>query len=197
MLPIKISQFGIFFSLKFGEFESFLPLENLCIGQNHIFQVEFWWKFTSRRTVGWSPLSHCGTWNWRVRAEYMYTLHWWFSKSKNQFSPLIEGSKKSQNQLWPLIRVPKNYKVLGQKTYLKPLVLYENCQLFKTFQNLEPDGPLILKILKNWNYRFWDFEDFQNTGTRDSLISKCFETGNWMLLRNPGNQTTLVFINVW
>jgi hypothetical protein len=31
-----------FFSLKFGEFESFLPLENLCIGQNHIFQVEFW-----------------------------------------------------------------------------------------------------------------------------------------------------------
>jgi hypothetical protein len=38
-----------FFSSKSGEFRSFFPWKIFCIGQNHIFQVEIWWKFVSKR----------------------------------------------------------------------------------------------------------------------------------------------------
>jgi hypothetical protein len=49
-LIIKIRQSGfLFLFLKYGEFGSFFSWKMLCIGQDHIFQVEFWQKFARRR----------------------------------------------------------------------------------------------------------------------------------------------------
>jgi hypothetical protein len=42
--------FGIF-KIRSGEFGTFFPWKILCMGRNHIFQVEIWWKFGNKRNT--------------------------------------------------------------------------------------------------------------------------------------------------
>jgi hypothetical protein len=53
-----------FVSLKFGELGPFFPQKILCIGQNHIFQLETWRNLlTALHKQGVSHL-HCGLANY-------------------------------------------------------------------------------------------------------------------------------------
>ncbi len=71
---------------------------------------------------------------WKLKFFVCIPSDWWFSKSKNQFSPLIEGSKKSQNQLWPLIRVPKTTKYWVKKPILNHWFFMRIASYWKHFK---------------------------------------------------------------
>jgi hypothetical protein len=47
---------------KFGKFGPFFPRKILCGGRNHIFQVEIWRKFASKRNTGRVQLCISGMW---------------------------------------------------------------------------------------------------------------------------------------
>jgi hypothetical protein len=47
-------------------------------------------------------------------------------------------------------------------------------------------------LKKNWNWRFFDSGNFQETGTRGSLISKISNLWNLRLLKKSNNYSMLV-----
>jgi hypothetical protein len=51
---------------KIWQIEQFFPWKILCIAQTHIFQVETWWKFTSKRNTGTLRSQYLAAWHWNM-----------------------------------------------------------------------------------------------------------------------------------